>query len=252
MIAEKRELSVLIVDDETPARRKLRRFLDELPENIRVSEAKNGLEAVQMLEESEFDLLFLDIQMPELDGLEVVKTVTPEKLPLTIFTTAFDEYAVKAFELEALDYLLKPFDIDRFKLAFRRALERFSDKNQQESRLQELLHRLDRERQTYAERLVVKERDRIILVPTNKIQWISTEDKYLHLHTAERRHLIRSSLADLEERLDPAKFRRIHRSYLVNVEFIEEIHPWSHGDYVIILKDKTELPMSRRFSDKIL
>ncbi len=243
-------LSILIVDDEPPARKKIGAFLKQEKGITAVAEAANGLEAVKSIQEKKPDLVFLDIQMPGMNGFEVIETVGAENMPAVVFVTAYDQYALEAFEVQALDYLLKPFDQERFRKSFNRAVEQIQLKNENAAIFQKLLEEINREKK-YLKRIMVNAGSRLFFVKTGDIMYISSDEKYVELHTDKEAYLIRETMNSMEARLDPAKFARIHRSYLVNLDFIQEIQPWSHGDYVVILKNGTKLTASRRYRDQL-
>ncbi len=244
-------IHILIVDDEQPARRKIRSFLKEETGVDSILEAANGLEAVKLILEKKPHLVFLDIQMPGMNGFEVIETVGIENMPAVAFVTAYDQYALEAFEVQAVDYLLKPFDQERFRKSFNRAVEQIRLKNENAAIFQKLLGAINREKK-YLKRIMVNAGSRLFFVKTGDIMYVSSDEKYVKLHTDKETHLIRETMNSMEARLDPAKFARIHRSYLVNLDFIQEMQPWSHGDYVIILKNGTKLTASRRFRDRLI
>jgi len=244
------DIKILIVDDEAPARKKIRSYLKNEKAIASIEEAENGIEAVQKINGQKPDLVFLDIQMPGMTGFEVIETIGIDDMPVVVFVTAYDQYAIDAFEVQAIDYLLKPFDQDRFQKSFNRALEQIELKKNNVAILKNLLNEIDKGR-TYLDRIMVNEGSRYFFAPTNKIMYISAEEKYVNLHTEKDRYLIRETMSNLERQLDPNKFKRIHRSYIVNIDFIKEMQPWSHGDYVVILKNGTKLTLSRRFRDQL-
>ena len=245
-------IRVLIVDDEAPARAKLRRFLAADPEVEVVGEAGSGTEAVEAVRALAPDVVFLDIQMPGLDGFGVVAALEGEALPQVVFVTAYDEFAVKAFEVHAVDYLLKPFGPDRFERALARVKERVRARRDDglDRRLRTVLAAVTR-RPTYLERILVPDGGKSVLLEVSRIDWIEAEGNHVRLHVGPASHLVRATLAALEERLDPARFLRIHRSRIVNADRIREVHPWSHGDQLVVLRDGTELIMSRRYRDRL-
>ncbi|HVA33798.1 MAG TPA: LytTR family DNA-binding domain-containing protein [Candidatus Baltobacteraceae bacterium] len=237
----------MIADDETPARRKLARFLREHDDLVLVAEASNGIDAVDLISMTKPHLLFLDIHMPDLDGLGVAETlVRSENPPAIVFVTAFNEYAVKAFEVSALDYLLKPYDRERFE----RALERARTALAQRPDLQNLAETLARIRneERYVRRLLVPAEGRSFFVAAREIARLEAEGNSVLLHTHRGTHALRATLESLETRLDPAQFARVHRSHVVNIDEIAEIHPWFHGDYKIRMRDGTEIGWSRRYA----
>jgi two-component system LytT family response regulator len=245
-------LRVLIVDDEPPARRKLRAHLSAEADVEVVGEASDGLEAVQAIRRLTPELVFLDVQMPGMDGFEVLAAVGPEVMPAVIFATAYDEYAVKAFEVEAVDYLLKPFDAPRFQRAFgraRKALEEARGILEGQS-LARLLRNVEASRPL--RRIVVSERDRVFFVPLDQITHLSSESNYVRLHTRAGSHLVRDTMAHLESRLDADRFARIHRTGIVALDAIVELRPGMHGDHEVVLDTGERLRLSRRYRDRLL
>jgi len=243
-------ISILIVDDEFPARKKIKTFLKQEAGIVALLEAANGDEAVQQIREGKPDLIFLDIQMPGMSGFEVIETVGVENMPAVIFVTAHDQYALEAFEVQAVDYLLKPFDPERFKKSFDRALRRVQLKNENTAVFKNLLGEVNQEKK-YLQRVLVNLGARFFFVKTNEIVFIEADEKYAKLHTAKENYLIRETMNNLEQRLDPEKFSRVQRSYIVNLDFIKEIHPWSHGDFQVVLKIGVQLAGSRRFRERL-
>lgn len=240
-------MRVVIIDDELPARKKIRTFLEDEPTIELVGEASDGLEAVAIIEQLKPDLIFLDIQMPHLTGFEVLQQL--DTIPSVIFTTAYDQYALKAFEVHAIDYLLKPFDQERFQSALKHAFQQPT--NNLPSQLSNLILALNKQR-NYLQRILLKTGGKIIIIKIDDINWIEAEEKYVQIHTGKEKYLYRETMNTLEQELDPQKFVRIHRSYIVQLDFIKELTPWSHGDYLVILKDGTQLNMGRNYREKIL
>ncbi len=244
-------MAILIVDDEQPARKKIRTFLKDEGEVAVIFEAGNGVEAARLIQEKNPDLVLLDIQMPGMTGFEVMEAVGVEKMPAVIFVTAYDQYALAAFEVHALDYLLKPFDQERFRKSFRRAIAQIHLQKQPTGVLQRLLAEIKPE-QKYLQRLMVPAGGRYFFVKTGEVQFISAEEKYVEIHTHKGGYLLRETMNEMEQRLDPAKFARIHRSYLVNIDFIAEVQPASHGDCIAVLKNGVKLAVSRRYRGRLL
>jgi two-component system LytT family response regulator len=246
---------VLIVDDESLARDTLRLLLDEHDDFEVVGECADGETAVRTIRELEPDLVFLDVQMPGLTGLEVVEEIGAANMPTVVFATAFDEYAVKAFEASAIDYLVKPFSDERFEAALDRLRATFRSKAFEDlgSRLQSLLQSQTPTKQSErsATRFLVKERDAIRFVEAENIEWVEAAGDYVVLHAADKQHMIRETMSGMERKLDGAKFLRIHRSTIVNVAYIRELKPYFHGDYIVYLQDGTELKLSRRYWGKV-
>ena len=247
------KIKTLIVDDEPLARRNLRVLLERDPQIEILDECRNGREAVKAINTLSPDLIFLDIQMPEMDGFDVLARVGPEHIQAIIFVTAFDQYALKAFDVHALDYLLKPFDDERFVRALERAKSQIAAReiNQLSGRLLALLEERETERkgstrdERYLTRLMIKASSRMMLLKVDEIDFIEADGNYAKLHAGRKTHLLREKMNDLEGRLDPAKFVRIHRSIIVNLERIKEMHPHFNGDYVVVLEDGRQLKLSR-------
>ncbi len=243
-------IHILIVDDEQPARKKLRSFLKEEKNIESIIEAENGVEVAKLIQEKKPDLVLLDIQMPGMNGFEVIEAVGVEKMPAVVFVTAYDQYALEAFEVQAVDYLLKPYDQERFKKSFNRALERIQFKNENASLYQKLIDEIHAGKK-YLQRIMVNTGHRFFFIKTGEVVFISAEEKYVKLHTEKESYLIRDTMSAMEQRLDPAKFARIHRSCIVNIDFIKEMQSASHGDYIAILKNRTTLAISRRFRERL-
>ena len=247
------KIRTLIVDDEPLGRERISTLLAGDLEIEVIGECADGLQAIAAIEERKPDLVFLDVQMPEVDGFGVVDAMCNERMPVIIFVTAYDRYAVKAFEVHALDYLLKSFDRERFAAALRRAKEEIG--RLREGALNERLAGLIEDLQTKKDRLtrlVIKSAGRIVFLRVEEIDWIEAADNYVRVHAGREAHLIRETLQSLEKRLDPAIFLRIHRSSLVNLNRIRELQPIFHGDYVVKLIDGTELTLSRNYREKLL
>ena len=245
-------IRVLVVDDEPLAREKIRTMVRDDPEIEIIGECVNGREAIAAVAAEMPDLLLLDVQMPEVDGFAVLHALKGARMPLVIFVTAFDHYAVHAFEVHALDYLLKPFDRERFQAAINRAkthLQRERNGNL-DQRILALLKQIEAESK-YLERLVVKTAGRVFFLPTDEIDWIEAEGNYVSVHTSKKAYLIRETISSLESQLDPKKFIRIHRSTIVNLSRIQELQSWSHGEYRVILYDGTELTLSRNYRENL-
>ena len=239
-------LRVLIVDDEAPARAKLRRYLEADERTEVVGEAENGLQAVERVESLQPDLVLLDVQMPGLDGFDVMAALQDGDLPHVVFVTAHDEHAVRAFEVRALDYLLKPVDRGRLRSAVDRVLESGRPGREALRALE------DRPAATTAlDRFLVRERGRLRLVAVDDVDWIGAAGNYVELHVGDRTHLVRGTLNELESRLPGRRFARVHRSTIVNLDRVRELQPWSHGDLLLVLDCGTELRLSRRYRDRI-
>jgi two-component system LytT family response regulator len=247
------ELRVLVVDDEPLVREGIRAYLADEPDVVVAGECANGHDALTFLEGDgmSVDVALLDVQMPELDGLELARMLVPDG-PAIIFVTAFSEHAIRAFELNAVDYLLKPFDRERLRSALARARLRREAGTEAElsERLTAVLGELRRGR-SYAERLMVKAEGRIRFVPLAEVEWIEAADNYVRLHARGERHLVRETVRSLEHRLDPAKFARIHRSAIVNLARIRELQPTFNGEYAVLLDSGAKLTLSRSYRDAL-
>lgn len=242
----------LIVDDELLARERVRQLLLQEPEIEIVGECSNGREAVGVIQEKRPELIFLDVQMPELDGFGVLQTISGSPMPVVVFVTAHDKFALRAFEFHAVDYLLKPFDRSRFQAALQRALEHVKQKQGSglDERLASLLADLKSPPKAL-ERLAVKSNGRVVFVKADEIDWIEAADNYVELHVGKQSHLLREKLSVLEAQLAPAKFVRISRSTIVNVDRLKELQSLMGGAYTVMLQDGTQLTLSRNYRDKL-
>lgn len=231
-------LRVLLVDDEPLSRQLLRELLCAEPDVQVAGECGDGLQAVQAIRADRPDVVFLDVQMPGMDGFAVVQAVGPEHMPAVVFATAYDQYALRAFDASALDYLLKPFEEERVRRAVARVRERLGGHGAGSAalvqQLSSLLGRLPPERRTLR-RVVVQDGDRAYFVPVEQIDWIQAEGKHVRLHCGARSHLARESIGALERRLDPEHFLRVHRSSIVRIDRVQEVHPWFKGDFLLTL-----------------
>jgi two-component system LytT family response regulator len=263
------KIRVVIVDDEPLALRGLKLRLDEFPEIDIVAEAANGREAVKLIKQLSPDVVFLDIQMPGLDGFGVVRALIGAPAPLFVFVTAYDKYAIDAFEANALDYLVKPVEDERLKDAIHRAREALKTRAaaSRESRLVELLASLssdERDRikelindpawtakERYPERLSFKDGSKVVVLNADEVDWIDAAGDYMCIHAGGKTHIIRETMKTLEARLDPARFQRVHRSAIVNVNKVKELHPHSNGEYFLILENGVELKLSRSYKDVV-
>ncbi len=247
-------LDVLIVDDEALARDTIRLLLQDVHDMRVVAEASDGPGAVEAIRNHAPDLVFLDVQMPGLTGLEVISEVGVARMPPVVFVTAFNEYAVKAFETSAIDYLVKPFSDDRFEAALQRARNQVQQLKRAdlEGRLRQLLS----ETRTASEaeknlRFMVKERNSIRFVEASDIDWVEAAGDYVILHCGDEKSMIRETMAGMEKKLPSDRFVRIHRSSIVCIPSVREIKPYFHGDYIVYLKDGRELKLSRRYWPKV-
>ena len=244
-------IRTLIIDDVPLARERLKRCLAGDPEIEIVGECDNGEKAVADIRSLAPDLIFLDVQMPALDGFGVLEALTGERSPVVIFVTAYNEYAIQAFEVNALDYLLKPVDPERLNKAVERAKARLAHlipDDHLDSRVRAMLEDI-KSGSKFIKRLTIKLTGRTILLPTDEIDWIETHGNYLKVHAGRDSHLIRGTMQSLETKLDPEKFVRVHRSIIVNVEKIKEIYPRSNGDQDIVLQNGRQLMLSRNYRD---
>ncbi len=246
------KIRVLIVDDEPVARKGIRALLNDIPEVEVVGECSTGMEAVAVIRAQPLDLVFLDVQMPEMNGFEVIEHIGVERMPTVIFVTAYDQYALKAFEVHALDYLLKPFNRERLHQALQRALRHLRRRHLDnlEERLLALLEAYKSEATvvpTYVQRLVVKSAGYIFFLNVDEIDWIEAAGNYVRLHVAGKTHLLRDTMSAMEQKLDPATFVRIHRSAIVNLHRLKRLRPLQNSEYALLLHDGTELTSSRRY-----
>ncbi len=245
------KVRTLIVDDEPLARERLRTLLDQQKDIEVIGECGDGREAVEAIESERPQLVFLDVQMPEMDGFEVLETVGAERMPPVIFVTAFDQYALRAFEAHALDYILKPFDAERFERALQKARNTIQKNGGDlDERIRSLLEEL-RPRQKHLERVVVRSGARITLLRTSEIDWIEAEGNYARLHVGKKSYLLRETMNGLESKLDPDEFIRIHRSTILNVQRIRALEALFQGEYVVHLEDGTKLSSSRGYRDRL-
>lgn len=249
------QIKALIVDDESLAREKIRSFLATEDDVQVVGECSDGKTAVETIQKESPDLVFLDVQMPDLDGFGVLESLDGKRPPKIIFTTAYDKYALKAFESQAFDYLLKPFSRDRFAKTLARAKGQINNERTGEfgQHVVSLLKDLRPDSQQYIERLVFKSRGRIVFLKVGEIHWISAEGNYLRIHTGKgESHLLRETMSAMESKLDSEMFIRIHRSTIVNLKYIKEMHPWfGDGESVVVLNDGTQLSLSRGYRHRL-
>jgi two-component system LytT family response regulator len=256
-------LRVVVVDDEPLARSGMCGLLARDPELTVVAQCADGAEAVAAIAGLKPDLVLLDVQMPEMDGFEVLREVGPARMPVVVFVTAFDRFALRAFDVAAVDYLLKPFDDERFDLAIARAKHavRNAEAGELGRRLMRLVERQGApaespaappaESARHATRLVVKSAGRTVFVRVDEVDWIEADDYYAKLHVAGKTHLLRETMGSLEARLDPARFFRVHRSAIVNLDRVREVQFLFRGEHVVILHDGTRLKLSRSRLEKL-
>jgi two-component system LytT family response regulator len=232
-------IRVLIADDEPLARERIRELLSGRADIAIAGEARDGEEALRMIYETRPDLVLLDVQMPALDGFEVLAALEPERTPAVVFITAFDAYAVRAFEVHAADYLVKPFHRARFHEAVDRAIARRAGGAHHSIVIRPLT------------RFVVKTAEEIYFVKADEVMWIESAGNYVKLHAADGEHVVRTSLRELEKRLDPAVFVRVHRSAVVSLDSVKKLEPYFHGEFIITLKDGSRLTSSRSYSARL-
>ncbi len=243
---------VLIVDDEPLARERIRTLLGEDTGFEVAGEAGDGATAAQAIAALHPDLVFLDVQMPGGDGFDVIDAVGADKMPFVVFVTAYDRYALRAFDVHALDYLLKPFDRERFRQALTRANEQLEHQNggDIEKRLAAIVNDL-RPGKARTDRFVVKSGGRIFFVRSAEIDWVESAGNYVKLHVGNDSHLIRETMNGVETKLSPETFVRIHRCHIVNIEQVRELQPWFNGEYVVFLKNGTRLTLSRGYRERL-
>jgi two-component system, LytTR family, response regulator len=244
-------IRTVIIDDERLARQRIRRMLSDASGFEVAAEFENPEQGLAYLETNTADLLFLDVQMPGMDGFSLLEALPAERTPVVIFVTAYDEYALRAFEIHALDYLLKPFDQSRFEKTINRARKQLAGDERYNEKLLQLLTEF-RQRNQEPARFAIKTPGRLYFVRQEDIDWMEAADNYVNLHAGTGTHLIRETMNALEQRLDAHRFLRIHRSTIVNADRIKELRPWFHGEYIVLLKDGTELTLSRTYREKIL
>jgi two-component system, LytTR family, response regulator len=242
---------VLVADDEPLARERLRMLLNSEPWLELVGECQNGIEAIDAIQSLQPDLVFLDIQMPGATGFEVIEAVGAAKMPPVVFVTAYDQYALRAFDVRALDYLLKPFDRERFQQALLRAQQQLqhAGDGDLERRLRQLVSDL-KDTPHRVDRFVIKSGGRVYFVRADEVDWIEAAGNYVKLHVGAEAHLVRETMTSIEARLDPDVFFRIHRCHIVNIERVLELQPWFNGEFVVCLRTGERLTLSRGYREK--
>ena len=241
-------IKAIIIDDEELAREIIKEYLVNFPEIKIISECRDAHEALAAITKHKPDLIFLDIHMPEINGFELLEML--EELPNIIFSTAYDQYAIKAFEVNAVDYLLKPYDAERFELALKRAKKDIESDTKTNETITKLLESINKPKD-YLDRLLIKQSGRIVIISTSEIYLIKAADDYAEIHTTKESYLIQQSLNHLESRLDPDKFLRVHRSYITNINAIKDIVSWASGRYKLFLKNGNEISVSRSGYQKL-
>ncbi len=242
-------IAVLVADDELPARQRLMDLLRRDDQVASVSEAADGQTAVEMIQRYNPDLIFLDVQMPELDGLAVIDAIGAAQMPLTVFVTAYDQHAIRAFEANALDYLLKPFSDERFESTMTRAKARLNERSMKEfgQRVMKMVTAAPAAPERRLDRLVVKAGGTTRFIRVIDIDWIEAAGVYVTLHVGGKELLYRAALNDLAEKLDPRRFVRVHRSALINIESVLQLEPISHGEFEAVLKNGSRTRVSRTY-----
>jgi len=245
-------IRTVIADDEPLARDRLRTLLEAEGDAEVVAECGDGKEAIRAVAKHGPDLLFLDIRMPGIDGFGVIDAIGEDAVPAVVFVTAYGEYALQAFEVRGLDYLLKPFDRERFGKTMERVRQHLARRSSTalRSQLKELIDDI-RGESRHPERFVIKTGGKVFFVSADEIDWVEAEGNYVRLHVGSSTHLLRETMTRLEERLDASRFVRVHRSSIVNLERVKEMQPWFNGEYVVILKDGTRVVMSRGYRQKL-
>jgi two-component system LytT family response regulator len=246
------KLRALIVDDEPLAREWVRGAVAEDQELEVIGECGNGFEAAEAIRRLKPDLVFLDVQMPGLDGFGVLEALSPEEIPAIVFVTAFDQYAVRAFEAHAVDYLMKPFSRERLEEAVRRVRELMKGRSLEDFResIGKIVEKIRRDR-SYPEWVLLKAEGKNVFVKVKDIDWIESSRNNVRIHVGQTIYLLHETTSAIAQRLDPKKFLRIHRSSIVNIERIKELHPWFNGDYAVILRDGTQLTLSASYRDRL-
>jgi two-component system, LytTR family, response regulator len=250
-------LTVIVADDEKLARRRLVRLIEETGDAEVVAACAGGREAVEQIVALQPQMLFLDVQMPDLDGFGVLRELAGKAAPATVFVTAFDQYAVRAFEVHAVDYLLKPFDTARFRDAFTRAKERTTGRGRggEDERMRALLAEYVASTQhvtkQYLDRVAIRDDGVLKVVRIPDVDWLETDGNYIRLHVGAASHLLRATAASIEPQLDPRSFIRVHRRYIVNVDRIVEVQPWFAGDAVLVLRNGAKLRVSRTYRERL-
>jgi two-component system LytT family response regulator len=246
------KIRTVVVDDEPIARERIMSLLQQETDVEVIGECSDGGQAVSVINQQSPDLVFLDVQMPGTDGFGVIQNIGADRMPTVVFVTAYDEYALKAFEVHALDYLLKPFGKDRFQETLKHAREHLERRRAGDlgRRLLALVQDLKPEQPRF-DRLVVKSGGRVFFLRTQEIDWIEAAGNYVRLHLGEESHLFRETMNGMESRLDSRQFVRIHRSRIVNTERIKELQPWFNGEYVVILRNGMRLTLSRGYRERL-
>ncbi len=243
-------IKAVIVDDEPYSRKIINTFLEYDTEVRIISECSNGLEAVDVIAEEKPDLVFLDVQMPGMDGFQVLEALKDIYIPNVIFTTAYNEYALRAFEVNALDYLVKPFDSERFRNSLKSAKENIFTKNYLRDKIESLLDSIE-DSNKYLDRISIKDKGKFIFIKTEDINWIEAATYYIKIYLEDTWYLTRNSISVTEKNLDPSKFIRIHRSYIVNIDYIKELQQKANK-YTVVLKNEKKLNLGKNYKKNLL
>jgi two-component system LytT family response regulator len=244
-------IQAVLADDEVLARQKLRQLLRDVPEIEVVGEGATAAETIDLVRATKPDLLFLDIRMPDMDGFDIIGELSSAGapiMPLVIFTTAYDRYALRAFDIHAVDYLLKPFSAERFRAATDRAVQQINNARRSP---QTIAPKGPNGGVPYTTRIVFKSKGRILFLPVSEICWIAAEENYVRICTKSETHLLRETMAHLEEKLDPSTFLRVHRSSIVNLQYVKEVRPEVDGEYGVLLNNGQKISMSRSYRSRI-
>jgi DNA-binding LytR/AlgR family response regulator len=242
------KIKALIIDDEELARKIIREYLEIHPEVEVMAECRDAFQAIKAIEKFHPDLLFLDIQMPEVSGFELLEML--DEIPHVIFSTAYEQYALQAFEINAVDYLLKPYVQNRFDMAVERVKQNIRQERSESGKIQSLLNNL-RSEKTYLDRILIKQSGKIIIIKVEEIVWIEAMEDYVNFHISKGSYLVKQSLSRLESRMNPEVFIRVHRSYTVNLEAVKEIEPWTNGRLRCLMKNGQEIVTSRSGAKKL-
>lgn len=242
-----RKIQTIIADDEPRARSNILRMLQNHPQFEVVKSCSDGKETLNAIKKLQPDLVFLDIQMPELNGFELLGKLKGN-LPKIVFVTAYDEFALKAFEVHAIDYLMKPFDTTRFESALKRAEETIHSSSEVDLSVKQLLETIQKHQQS-SDKIMVKENGKIFFLDVTEISWIESAGNYIKIKTPDNHYMVRETMKNIQDKLDPKRFFRIHRSTIINIKKVKVIEPWFHGDYQVTLLDGTQLNMSRNYKN---
>jgi len=242
-------IRTIIVDDEPPARRRISSLLTRDPSVVVIGECQDGASAIEMITEKHPQLVFMDVQMSGINGFDVLGSLRPSALPYVIFVTAYDQYAIKAFEVGAVDYLLKPFSRERFESCVRRAKERILNTSTESG--QEQLRAFLRQSSLDRDRLVVRNKGNLLFLRTSEIEWVTAQGNNVRIHAGKNMYTVREKIGDLEQRLHPTRFLRVHRSVIVNIDIVAEVQRCGSGEYIVLLRNGRELPLGRSYRERV-